>query len=292
MRSGVGRRAWGVVASLAAIVLVAGPVGAQASTRECASGVVRAGTLCRLVVDDTAARDIEGEAAGEPLHFARDASGRWSALVPVHIDATALQFAVRYVADGGPKDRSVRWPLALYAYPSERLRVDPRFGTRPDSALQARIDQEAARAAAVGRDAHRTPRLWEGAFVAPRPGRVTSGYGRARVFNVAVASRHMGTDFAGAVGAPVRAANRGIVRIVDRFHYGGNVVYLDHGAGLVTAYLHLSATSVAVGDTVPQGQVIGRVGATGRVTGPHLHLIARYGSVTVDPMSLLPPPGK
>jgi len=96
----------------------------------------------------------------------------------------------------------------------------------------------------------------------------------------------MGTDFAGAPGAPVRAANRGVVRIVDAFYYGGNVVYVDHGGGLTSAYLHLSRQLVAEGDTVTRGQVIGRVGATGRVTGPHLHLIVRYGRVTVDPMSL------
>ena len=101
------------------------------------------------------------------------------------------------------------------------------------------------------------------------------------------ASRHLGTDYAGAVGAPVRAANRGVVRLVDGFFLGGNVVYLDHGAGLVTAYLHLSAQGVAVGDTVQRGDVIGKVGATGRVTGPHLHWITRYGVVSVDPASVL-----
>jgi murein DD-endopeptidase MepM/ murein hydrolase activator NlpD len=99
-------------------------------------------------------------------------------------------------------------------------------------------------------------------------------------------SRHMGTDFAGTTGAPVRAANRGVVRIVEAFFYGGNVVYLDHGDGLTSAYLHLSEQLVAPGDTVGVGHLIGRVGATGRVTGPHLHLIMRYGNTTVDPLSL------
>ena len=77
------------------------------------------------------------------------------------------------------------------------------------------------------------------------------------------------------------------MRLVDTFFLGGNVVYLDHGGGLVTAYLHLSEQSVAVGDTVQRGDVIGKVGATGRVTGPHLHWITRYGAVTVDPASVL-----
>ncbi len=96
----------------------------------------------------------------------------------------------------------------------------------------------------------------------------------------------MGTDFAGAVGTPVAASNRGVVRIVDAFYLGGNVIYIDHGAGIVTAYLHLSKQLVAVGDTVQRGQTIGQVGASGRVTGPHLHFIARYGQITVDPASL------
>ena len=73
---------------------------------------------------------------------------------------------------------------------------------------------------------------------------------------------------------------------MDEFFLGGKVVYVDHGEGLVTAYLHLSKHRVAVGDTVERGMVLGQVGATGRVTGPHLHFIARYGAVTVDPHSV------
>ena len=94
-------------------------------------------------------------------------------------------------------------------------------------------------------------------------------------------------DFRGAVGAPIRAANRGVVALVDRFFLGGRVVYIDHGAGVVTGYLHLSRFLVAAGDTVERGQTIGLVGATGRVTGPHLHWTARYGAITVNPMDLL-----
>ena len=111
-------------------------------------------------------------------------------------------------------------------------------------------------------------------------------YGTGREFNGEVTSRHMGTDFAGRVGAPVRAAGRAVVALVARFYLAGNAVYLDHGAGLVTGYFHLSRVDVAAGDTVAAGQLIGAVGRSGRVTGPHLHWIARYGGITVDPMSL------
>jgi murein DD-endopeptidase MepM/ murein hydrolase activator NlpD len=166
------------------------------------------------------------------------------------------------------------------------LRVAPAFGREPDSALAARIRRESERANAVAVASHETPRLWTAPFRHPRASRITSGFGRGREFNGTITSRHMGTDFAGATGAPVRAANRGVVRLVGSFYYGGNVIYVDHGEGLTSAYLHLSRQLVAEGDTVERGQVIGRVGATGRVTGPHLHLIIRYGRVTVDPLSL------
>jgi murein DD-endopeptidase MepM/ murein hydrolase activator NlpD len=145
----------------------------------------------------------------------------------------------------------------------------------------------------VARAAHDTPRQWSEPFLRPRDTRITSGFGHGREFNGEVQSRHMGVDLAGAVGTPVRASNRGIVALVGDFFAAGNAVYLDHGSGLVTAYYHLSAADVEEGQVVERGEVIGRVGATGRVTGPHLHWVARYGTVTFNPLGLLelePPP--
>ena len=179
-------------------------------------------------------------------------------------------------------------PIAAGSYAMERLTVAPEMATPPDAATAARIDQEAARAAEVARNAHNTPRMWTpGAVQRPRPTRITSGFGNGRQFNGEVQSRHMGTDFAGAVGEPVIAPADWVVAMVGQFYLGGNVVYIDHGGGLSSAYLHLSATNVKQGETVKAGQRIGSVGATGRVTGPHLHWIVRYGNVTVDPLSLL-----
>lgn len=229
----------------------------------------------------------QGRVGGEPLHFTSDGAGDWHALAPVSVDAsTEVRLALSCA--GEPGDSALHEiPLATATYPLERLRVAPRFSAKPDSALLARQRREAERAAAVSAQSHETPKQWSEPFLRPRTSRVTSVYGSGREFNGTVTSRHMGTDFAGAVGAPVRAANRGIVRIVDLFFLGGNVIYLDHGEGLVTVYLHLSKQLVTEGDTVERGAVIGRVGATGRVTGPHLHWIARYGAVSVDPLSLL-----
>jgi murein DD-endopeptidase MepM/ murein hydrolase activator NlpD len=229
-------------------------------------------------------------AGGSPAAASRGQGGgvdTWAALAAVAIDAER-SIALRIACpDASGDTATIRIPLAAASYPMERLRVAPRFSVAPDSALSARMAREAERAAQVSRTSHETPPLWTSPFTRPRESRITSAFGHGRVFNGSVTSRHMGTDYAGGTGAPVYAANRGVVRLVDEFYLGGNVVYIDHGAGLVTAYLHLSKPLVAEGDTVERGARIGLVGATGRVTGPHLHWIARYGRVSVDPASLL-----
>jgi murein DD-endopeptidase MepM/ murein hydrolase activator NlpD len=230
-----------------------------------------------------------GEFAGERLHFHADSAGELTALAAAPLDsAGTLRLRVLLThADGSRDEQDHEVTVEPGEYRMERLSVAPQFGRPQAEAIQQRMRREADRARAVSRGSHDTPRLWELPFVAPRESRITSGFGHGRMFNEHVQSRHTGTDFAGAVGTPVRAPARGIVAIVDDFYLGGGVIYIDHGAGLVTAYLHLSGKEVAEGDTVQAGHVIGRVGATGRVTGPHLHWIVRYGSHTVDGMSLL-----
>jgi murein DD-endopeptidase MepM/ murein hydrolase activator NlpD len=236
-----------------------------------------------------------GRFAGEALHFQQGEGGHWWALAAVPVDSTGpMQLVVEGIAgvDGGRSVSAV--PIASGAYRMERLRVAPQY-TELSEELTRRTEAEAERARQVARGAHGSPRLWGDSIARPRPGRITSGFGNGREFNGTVQSRHTGTDFEGAVGAPVVAAARGVVALVDQFYLGGNVIYIDHGGGLSTGYLHLSETRVVAGDTVQAGQRIGSVGATGRVTGPHLHFIVRYGGVTVDPMSLLelePPSGR
>lgn len=250
------------------------------------------GALVRVRVRADGADTVTGTLAGERLHFIREKTGRaagsWLALGGIPLDSAASA-ELRLNAGSGDTTLAVR--LGPPPYRKETLRVAPQFGTEPDSALAARMEDESRRAREVSTAAHDTPRLWSMPFAMPRPGRVTSPFGTARTFNGQVKSRHLGTDFAGATGTPIKAVNKGVVRLVDRFYLGGNIAYVDHGAGLVTAYLHMSKVNVAVGDTVRRGDVIGRVGSTGRVTGPHLHLIVRYGALTVDPMTLLGPLG-
>jgi hypothetical protein len=250
-----------------------------------------AGTMVEIVARPVLAADsvarLTASVAGERLHF-EWTDGAWRAIAGIPIETSGtLSFTIVASRDGIADSSVVELPVSSGEYAMERLRVAPRFTQPPDSALAARMAREREKALAVSRRAHDTPRMWREPFLRPRDTRITSGFGHGREFNGTVQSRHMGVDFAGAVGTPVAATNRGVVALVDDFHLAGRVVYLDHGAGLVTAYFHLSEALVAAGDTVERGQTIGRVGATGRVTGPHLHWIARYGSITVNPLTLL-----
>jgi murein DD-endopeptidase MepM/ murein hydrolase activator NlpD len=221
------------------------------------------------------------------LHFEIDRMGVFRAIAAVPVNAQeTIPIQVAWESESDTTHRLVRMPVAPGGFSSERLSVDPRFSTAPDSALQVRIRRESAASRQVSINSHSTPRLWHGQWVRPRPGRVTSYFGTGRVFNGEIQSRHMGTDLDGETGDPIRAGNRGRVALVGDFYYAGNVVYLDHGAGLITIYMHMSAVEVEQGQIVEAGDVIGRVGSTGRVTGPHLHWTGRYGRISVDPLTV------
>jgi murein DD-endopeptidase MepM/ murein hydrolase activator NlpD len=232
-------------------------------------------------------RVVSGEVAGEPLHFELQQDSTLRALVGVPIES-GDSFSVSLILLRGDAADTVvtSVPIRRGGYPNEVLAVPPAF-IKPDSAAVARIQAEIAQSRRISRSSQERPRLWRGPFLLPRSSRITSPFGTARVFNGEVQSRHLGTDFAGTIGAPVRAAGGGVVALVADFYLAGRAVYIDHGGGLVTAYFHLSRADVRKGQRVAPGQRIGAVGRTGRVTGPHLHWVARYGAISVDPMSLL-----
>ncbi len=233
-----------------------------------------------------------GEAGGEELHF-QPADSTLTSLAPVPIGATGSidAWVVASYADGRTQTDSLRIPIVAGEYEHERLTVAPRFGSPLNEEDQARLRSDQAKANQVAREAHASPRLWQPGLVPPRDSRVTSGFGNGREFNGQISSRHMGLDLAGAPGDTVRAAADGVAALVDGFLLAGNIVYLNHGGGLLSGYFHLSEQLVGAGDTVAAGTPIGRVGATGRVTGPHLHWVVRYGTTSVDPRSLLALPG-
>ena len=228
--------------------------------------------------------------AGEPLHFVAAPRGAWHAIGGIPVDApdSVVARVVVELSSNRVDTVSVRIRLPrLRVSASRPLAVSPRF-TRPlDAETEARVARETERAREVGRQSHAGSPMWTQSFLRPRASSITSRFGSGRLFNGKVTSRHLGVDFRGAAGEPVYGANRGVVALADAFFLAGNVVYIDHGGGVVTGYFHLSQTIVAAGDTVERGQRIGLVGATGRVTGPHLHWSARYGTLAVNPLDLL-----
>lgn len=249
------------------------------------------GAIVRLSLraNGSAVSSVKGTLAGEPLHFIRTDSG-WHAIGGIPTDAQGNISARAFVHLASGEVDTVRATMVLPLIPKPKavpLKVDSSFSKPMDDATAARVARENALARAVGEKSHDNPPMWTASFLRPRSSVVTSTFGSGRVFNGAVTSRHLGVDYRGAEGEPILAANDGVVALVDHFFLAGNVVYIDHGGGVVTGYFHMSKQLVAVGDTVKRGQQIGLVGKTGRVTGPHLHWSARYGTVTVNPGDLL-----
>lgn len=179
--------------------------------------------------------------------------------------------------------------VASYPYPTESLTGVEEKYVSPPAAELARIEREQRETAAVF--ARATPRqftlpLGAPLAVLPEGGR----FGSRRIFNGEARSPHGGTDFKAAPGTVVFAAADGVVALAAGQYFAGNAVYLDHGDGLITMSFHLSAILVKPGEAVKRGQPIGKVGATGRVTGPHLHFGARWRGAKIDPQLLLADP--
>jgi len=283
-----------IAAIAAASCLCAGVSRAQGAKISALPTQPQPGAIVRLTLSDPTRGDsivsIRGALADEPLHFRRAGSNTWRAIGGIPVDKEGVLFANAVVqrASGKTEITRVRFDLPKIPPPvAQPLEVDSSF-TRPlDAATQARVDRENARAREVGKAAHERAPMWTASFIRPRNSVITSEFGSGRLFNGQLTARHLGIDFRGAMGEPVKAANRGVVALIDNFFLAGNVVYIDHGAGVVTSYFHLSKTLVHVGEVVKRGQVIGLVGNTGRVTGPHLHWAARYGANTVNPLDLV-----
>jgi len=185
------------------------------------------GAFIRLTLSDSS-RDsvaIRGSMAGEPLHFRQTGRGRWQAMAGIPIDASRSLTARVYVERAGRTDTvTTRVIVPELRVASSNLSVATRFSDPMDSAIAARVARENARARGVGQHAHETPQLWRAPFLKPRASVVTSQFGTGRVFNGAVTSRHLGVDFRGEIGAEVRAANRGVVALVDTFFLAGRLV--------------------------------------------------------------------
>ncbi|MDP2340202.1 MAG: M23 family metallopeptidase [Deltaproteobacteria bacterium] len=225
--------------------------------------------------------------AGVALAISADRH-KWRVLVPVDIDSKLVPQPLRIDAvlmDG----RATTWkkPVALRegGYDKRTITVGKQF-TNPSTKQRQRAEQESLLLSAAMR-IESPERMWRGNFLKPTAGLQTSPFGTLRTYNKARRSRHLGWDLDGDVGSPIVAAGRGkILLAMERFYSGGTVL-IDHGQGLMTMYFHMSRIDVLAGGFVDKGQPLGAVGASGQVTGPHLHFSVRLGGLYVDPRQLI-----
>jgi murein DD-endopeptidase MepM/ murein hydrolase activator NlpD len=231
---------------------------------------------------------VEGEMAGTAVRFGPAGDG-WFGMAAAPVgSAGAAELAVRYAAGGGEGWETVLLtPLIIQRrdFPSRQLSVASRYSNPPADVL-SRIEREREQIRSTL--AVSTPQSYlDGNFRWPRRARVTAGFGQRRIFNGELQSRHWGLDLSGRTGEPVRATARGRVALTGNFYFAGNAVFVDHGLGVFTGYFHLSRIRVAPGDFVERGQLLGDVGATGRVTASHLHWSLYVDGHSLDASSLL-----
>lgn len=224
-----------------------------------------------------------GALAGRPLAFWR-AGDEWRALAALPIETPAGPAPVEISAAGGAAAAALE--IVPPGFPSRSLTVEDRF-VEPPAEVKKRIAADRAAFAKAYARPFAPPLFEAGGFAWPREARLTGRFGDKRVFNQKRESIHYGTDVTGPVGSPIGAAADGEVVLVRDAYMSGKTVLLWHGADVFTAYFHLSRIDVRQGARVRRGQRIGLLGATGRVTGPHLHWSARVGGLFVDPEALL-----
>jgi murein DD-endopeptidase MepM/ murein hydrolase activator NlpD len=244
--------------------------------------------LFRVEVDHPA-DSLRGTWLDHPVMFTRAHQGNtWYALAGIDVEQAPGTYALELIAtEAGRREVHATQKVEVLpgTYKTTTLHVEEKY-VQPDAATLARIAADKAVKDAAFAHTISQP-LWNGSFRSPVPFTATDSFGTRRMFNGKLASIHRGTDFHAPSGTPVVAANDGVVIIAQGMFYEGNLVVIDHGQQFSTLYMHLSKIEVKVGDRVHKGEHLGLSGATGRVTGPHLHLGVRWQGMYVDAVKLL-----
>jgi murein DD-endopeptidase MepM/ murein hydrolase activator NlpD len=281
--------------ALALQVPASGPQGAPQGANDAPLQVshrARAVAPGEVVLVDVRARaafaDVQAQWLGQTVGFYKVEPGWWQGLAAIDLGATAGRqtLAVRArTTDGRTLERSYPIAIAARTFPARRITVAPKFVDPPADELP-RIERERKAVEAIFASPTRE-RFWSQPFVVPVPGAATSSFGRRTILNGEPRGQHTGTDFQAAAGTPVVAPNRGRVALAADHYFPGHTIIIDHGLGVYSYLAHLSEFTVAEGAIVERGQRIALSGATGRVTGPHLHWTMRVGSARVDPLSVV-----
>ena len=243
-----------------------------------------------VLVVKVPAVDQSGEAVGQFLGrrilFFKERSG-YAGLLGLDIqDAPGThELTIDLRSPRGSRRLSYNVLVIKQQYPIQHLTL-PRDKVDLDEAsvIRVRAEQEQVRSMleAISRE-----RFWQGRFAEPVRGTVTGAFGSVRIINGQPRSPHNGEDIAAPLGTEVVAMNDGIARLTVDHFFSGKGVFVDHGLGLYSMYFHLEEIAVREGEPVKRGQVIGRVGASGRATGPHLHWGVRLNGARVNPYSLM-----
>ncbi len=276
-----------MLARVAACLVVLAPVGATQGglTVTRAARAICPGEVVLLTIDAPAsARPVSVRALDRDWPAYRDAgSGTWKALVGIDLETKIGTYDV--IVTAGPQRATERLAVARRVFPTRRLTVNPDL-VHPPPEQEARAEREAQHLHELW-DHSAPERLWTGGFVRPVPDEANSAFGTRSIYNGEPRAPHSGADFLSPSGRPVKAPNAGRVVLADPQYFSGNTVIIDHGLGMFSSLMHLSEIDVNAGDMVTAGQIVGKVGATGRVTGPHLHWGVRLNNARVDPLSLL-----
>ncbi len=268
---------------------VVGPVPAQAGPASSKVVAVPQGGVGRVEVT-IAPGDSAPWASfdGELVTFRKVSPGRFMALVGVDMETGEGNHPLEVKVLRGGESVVVARPLVKVVpggFGVQYLTLPDKMVTLDDATL-TRVKKEKGEVRTLWRDGAKIP-IWDSLWQMPVSGKPSGSFGKRRVINGQPRSPHNGEDIPAAKGTPVLAPNTGIVRLAkDRF-FGGNTVFLEHGGGLFTFYMHLSEIDVVDGQQVTAGEMIGRVGASGRATGPHLHWGGRLNNARINPMTLV-----
>lgn len=205
--------------------------------------------------------------------------------IPYRREPGSAVLTIKWTNAGGKHVTKIPFKITAGKYRTDVLKVDP-GRVNPSKKNIKRAQKEARRLKQVYAEGT-IPALWVDDFQLPMTADITSPFGNRRVFNKQLKSYHNGVDFRAAVGTPVFASNAGIVKIAENLFYSGNVVVIDHGNLIFSIYAHLSKLKVKAGQQIEKGQLLGLTGATGRVSGPHLHWGIKVNGTSINPIEFV-----